>query len=188
MGRARSPVRADGGAGCRGHERAAGHRDRPGRRLGAGRAARRRDRLGPGARDRACRGIRSRRDFLAIEVFRAGLARTMLDAERAGLQNLRLVEANAPEVLAAPAAGGIRLGAVGVLPRPVAQEQAHEAPPGRRRSSRRSRPAAVRDGGMLRLATDWEDYALQMRDVLDDAPEFDATSRGSGRRASTAAC
>ena len=39
------------------------------------------------------------RDFLAIEVFRAGLARTMLDAERAGLQNLRLVEANAPEVL-----------------------------------------------------------------------------------------
>src|SRR3954469_22816104 len=39
------------------------------------------------------------RDFLAIEVFRAGLARTMLDAERAGLKNLRLVEANAPEVL-----------------------------------------------------------------------------------------
>ena len=39
------------------------------------------------------------RDFLAIEVFRAGLARTMLDAERAGVQNLRLVEANAPEVL-----------------------------------------------------------------------------------------
>src|SRR6478736_8346033 len=39
------------------------------------------------------------RSFLAIEVFRAGLARTMLDAEKAGLGNLRLVEANAPEVL-----------------------------------------------------------------------------------------
>ncbi|MDF2554329.1 MAG: tRNA ((46)-N7)-methyltransferase TrmB, partial [Microbacterium sp.] len=38
-------------------------------------------------------------DFLAVEVFRAGLARTMLDAERAGIRNLRLVEANAPEVL-----------------------------------------------------------------------------------------
>ncbi|MET0295861.1 MAG: tRNA (guanosine(46)-N7)-methyltransferase TrmB, partial [Microbacterium sp.] len=34
-------------------------------------------------------------DFLAVEVFRAGLARTMLDAEREGLTNLRLVEANA---------------------------------------------------------------------------------------------
>ena len=31
---------------------------------------------------------------------------------------------------------------------------------------------ALRDGGMLRLATDWEDYARQMRDVLDDAPAF----------------
>ncbi|MES2865605.1 MAG: tRNA (guanosine(46)-N7)-methyltransferase TrmB, partial [Actinomycetota bacterium] len=38
-------------------------------------------------------------DFLAIEVFRAGLARTMLDADKAGVRNLRLVEANAPEVL-----------------------------------------------------------------------------------------
>ena len=47
-------------------------------------------------------------DFLAVEVFRAGLARTMLDADRAEVHNLRLVEANAPEVLAAPAATGIR--------------------------------------------------------------------------------
>ena len=31
---------------------------------------------------------------------------------------------------------------------------------------------AIRDGGMLRLATDWEQYARQMRDVLDDAPDF----------------
>ena len=38
-------------------------------------------------------------DFLAVDVFRAGLARTMLDAERAGVRNLRLIEANAPEVL-----------------------------------------------------------------------------------------
>ena len=42
---------------------------------------------------------RSDANFLAVEVFRAGLARTMLDADRAGLSNLRLVEANAPEVI-----------------------------------------------------------------------------------------
>ena len=44
-------------------------------------------------------GSRPDTDFLAVEVFRAGLARTMLDAERAGIDNLRIVEANAPEVL-----------------------------------------------------------------------------------------
>ena len=38
-------------------------------------------------------------DFLAVEVFTAGLARTMLNAEKAAVDNLRLVEANAPEVL-----------------------------------------------------------------------------------------
>jgi len=64
-------------------------------------------------------------DFLAVEVFKAGLARTMRDADLAGVGNLRLVEANAPEVLE------------------------HLLP-----------------------ATDWEDYALQMRDVMDAAPAF----------------
>ena len=39
------------------------------------------------------------RDFIAIEVFRAGLARTMIRAEWADTTNLRLIEANAPEVL-----------------------------------------------------------------------------------------
>ena len=48
---------------------------------------------------------------------------------------------------------------------------------------------ALRDGGMLRLATDWEDYALQMRDVLDDAPGVRARLRGGvGASASTAGC
>ncbi|MET0861070.1 MAG: tRNA (guanosine(46)-N7)-methyltransferase TrmB, partial [Microbacterium sp.] len=31
-------------------------------------------------------------DFLAVEVFRAGLARTMLDAEKGAIDNLRLAE------------------------------------------------------------------------------------------------
>ena len=41
---------------------------------------------------------------------------------------------------------------------------------------------ALRDGGLLRLATDWEDYASQMRDVMTDAedfaPAFDAAPDG----------
>ncbi|MCG7415785.1 tRNA (guanosine(46)-N7)-methyltransferase TrmB [Microbacterium aurum] len=114
-------------------------------------------------------------DFLAVEVFRAGLARTMLDADRAGVRNLRLVEANAPEVLEH------------LLPEASVDEvwiffpdPWHKAKHNKRRLIAPAFPPlaarALRGGGMLRLATDWEDYALQMRDVMTDAefaPAFD---------------
>ncbi|MDE0547243.1 tRNA (guanosine(46)-N7)-methyltransferase TrmB [Microbacterium sp. C7(2022)] len=116
-------------------------------------------------------------DFLAIEVFRAGLARTMLDADRAGVRNLRLVEANAPEVLThlLPQASLDELWVFFPDPwhkkkhtkrRLVTTEFAAQA------------AGALREGGMLRLATDWEDYALQMRDVLDAAPDFERAFEG----------
>ncbi|MGV2904098.1 tRNA (guanine(46)-N(7))-methyltransferase TrmB, partial [Microbacterium sp. AGC62] len=37
---------------------------------------------------------------------------------------------------------------------------------------------ALKDGGLLRLATDWEDYALQMREVLDAEPLFERAFDG----------
>ena len=112
----------------------------------------------------------------------------MLDAERAGVDNLRLVEANAPEVLAAPAAAGIRLELWVFFPDPW-----HKTKHTKRRLVTPEFAAiaagALRDGGMLRLATDWEEYARQMRDVLDAAPEFARDVRGGvGRRASTGGC
>ena len=110
-------------------------------------------------------------DFLAVEVFRAGLARTMLDADRAGARNLRLVEANAPEVLEhlLPEASLDELWIF--FPDPW-----HKNRHTKRRLVAPPFPTLVAgalcDGGVLRLATDWEDYALQMRDVLDAAPGF----------------
>lgn len=110
-------------------------------------------------------------DFLAVEVYLAGLARTMLDADRAGATNLRLVEANAPEVLQhlLPAASVDELWVF--FPDPW-----HKKKHTKRRLVTDEFAAiaasALRDGGMLRLATDWEDYAVQMRDVLDRAPDF----------------
>ena len=117
------------------------------------------------------------RDFLAIEVFIAGLARTMLDADRAGVDNLRLVEANAPEVLAhlLPPASISELWLF--FPDPW-----HKTKHTKRRlvtaEFTRTAAAAVQEGGMLRLATDWEEYARQMRDVLDAAPEFSREFEG----------
>jgi tRNA (guanine-N7-)-methyltransferase len=116
-------------------------------------------------------------DFLAIEVFKAGLARTMLDADRAGARNLRLVEANAPEVLEhlLPEASVTELWVF--FPDPW-----HKKKHTKRRLVTAEFAAlaarALKDGGMLRLATDWEDYALQMRAVLGAATDFEAAFAG----------
>ncbi|MFV0318995.1 MAG: tRNA (guanosine(46)-N7)-methyltransferase TrmB [Microbacterium sp.] len=120
---------------------------------------------------------RPRDDFLAVEVFRAGLARTMLGAERAGAHNLRLVEANAPEVLEhfVPEASVAELWVF--FPDPW-----HKSRHVKRRLVKPGFGAlaerVLKDGGMLRLATDWEDYALQIREVLDDESGFERDFAG----------
>jgi tRNA (guanine-N7-)-methyltransferase len=116
-------------------------------------------------------------DFLAVEVFKAGLARTMLDADRAGVRNLRLVEANAPEVLEhlLPAAS---VDEVWVFFPDPWHKNKHTK---RRLVDADFAPvaaAALKGGGMLRLATDWEDYARQMRAVLDASPDFERAFEG----------
>jgi len=125
----------------------------------------------------AAAGARPEADFLAVEVFRAGVARTMLDADRAGVGNLRLVEADATDVLAT------------FLPEASIDEAwvFFPDPWHKKRHTKRRliRPGigrivgrALRDGGLLRLATDWEDYALQMREVLDAEPGFERAFEG----------
>lgn len=116
-------------------------------------------------------------DFLAVEVFRAGLARTMLDADRAGVKNLRVAEANAPEVLAK------------LLPEASADEvwvffpdPWHKVRHNKRRLIQPEFLPIVsrvlRDGGVLRMATDWEEYAEQMREVLDAGDDFERDFAG----------
>lgn len=116
-------------------------------------------------------------DFLAIEVFRAGLARTMLDADKAGVRNLRLVEANAPEVLESYLPAGSASEVWIFFPDPW-----HKTRHTKRRLVRAgfgdAAAHALEDGGLLRLATDWEDYALQMRAVLDAEPQFERAFEG----------
>jgi tRNA (guanine-N7-)-methyltransferase len=116
-------------------------------------------------------------DFLAIEVFRAGLARTMLDADKAGARNLRLVEANAPEVIEhlLPEASVHELWVF--FPDPWHKKKHTKrrlVTPGFAALAAR----VLEDGGMLRLATDWEDYALQMRGVMAGAADFEPAFAG----------
>ncbi len=116
-------------------------------------------------------------DFLAVEVFRAGLARTMLDADKAGVTNLRLAEANAPEVLSKllPPASVTEVWVF--FPDPWHKVRHNK----RRLIQPEFTPViadALRDGGLLRMATDWEEYALQMRDVLDASEQFERAFEG----------
>lgn len=111
-------------------------------------------------------------DFLAVEVFRAGLARTMLDADREGVRNIKMIEANAPEVLETLLPPGSVAEVWVFFPDPW-----HKNKHTKRRMVKAGfdqiAALALRGGGVLRLATDWEDYARQMREVLDAAPDFE---------------
>lgn len=112
------------------------------------------------------------RNFLAIEVYRAGLARTVFNAHSAGLTNLRLVDANAPEVLSTFLPAGSVDEVWIFFPDPW-----HKKRHTKRRMVKEGFPEvlhrALSDGGRVRLASDWEDYALQMREVLDAADGFE---------------
>lgn len=110
-------------------------------------------------------------NFLAVEVFRAGLARTIIRAELAELTNLRLAEINAPELLE----NYLPEGSVDELwvffPDPWKKVRHHKR---RLVNADFAQIAfqALRPGGVLRLATDWENYAEQMREVLDADARF----------------
>ncbi len=117
-------------------------------------------------------------NFLAVEVFRAGLARTIIRAEFAGLENLRLAEVNAPELLEKYLPAGSVDEIWVFFPDPWAKARHHK----RRLVSAEFAQLvhrALRPGGVLRLATDWEEYAEHMRDVLDGAEGFERDFSGA---------
>jgi tRNA (guanine-N7-)-methyltransferase len=108
--------------------------------------------------------------FLAVEVYEPGLARTARNAAEAGVDNLRLVEANAPEVLAAlPEASVDELWVFFPDPwRKARHTKRRLVDAGFCRQAAR----VLRSGGSLRLATDWASYADQMRDVVAADPDL----------------
>lgn len=117
------------------------------------------------------------RNFLAVEVFRAGLARTVIRAAEGGLENLRLAEVNAPELLEKYLPEGSVSEIWVFFPDPWKKSRHHK----RRLINEdfaRIAHRALRPGGLLRLGTDWENYAEWMRDVLDEAPGFERAFEG----------
>ncbi|MBE6484059.1 MAG: tRNA (guanosine(46)-N7)-methyltransferase TrmB [Actinomycetaceae bacterium] len=134
-------------------------------------------------------------NVLAIEAWHPGVARCMARAVKEGVHNIRLLEADAAQAL--PVLFGLRTAAYddprestvlrGVDPshpnagNPRAQEVWTFFPDPWRKARHRKRrlvaepfAAVVADvlapGGFWRLATDWDDYAWQMRDTVESEP------------------
>jgi tRNA (guanine-N7-)-methyltransferase len=116
-------------------------------------------------------------DFLAVEVYSPGLAQTVLRASQRDLTNVRLVQANAAELLATTLPAGSVDELWVFFPDPWHKSRHHKrrlvAPSFAALAERVLRAPGegdgARPGGTLRLATDWAEYAEQMIDVLDAA-------------------
>lgn len=118
-------------------------------------------------------------DCIGVEVHKPGVGHLLLGAEAAGLKNLRVICHDAVEVLQQQLApGSIQLIHI-FFPDPWHKKRHHKR--------RLIQPELVQllarvlaIGGTLRLATDWEHYAMQMREVIDASPSFANDAPGTG--------
>jgi tRNA (guanine-N7-)-methyltransferase len=114
-------------------------------------------------------------DYLGIEVHRAGVGRLLLQAETEKLSNLRVISHDAVEVLK----DGIRANSFDEIlvffPDPWHKKRHHK-----RRLIDSDFVALLADrmaqGAILRLATDWQDYAEQMLAVCNADPRLKSLS------------
>jgi tRNA (guanine-N7-)-methyltransferase len=119
------------------------------------------------------------RDYLGFEVHTPGVGHCLLRAAELSVTNLRV----------------IRHDAVDVIGNAIAAESLDEVLvyfadpwPKKRHHKRRIVQTAfadliasrLRDGGVWRLATDWQPYAEWMREVLDPHPLFENTAGDAG--------
>ena len=112
------------------------------------------------------------RDYLALEVWVPGIAKLISKAVDAGVDNIRVLEADVAQALP------IMLGDAC-----LDEVWTFFPDPWRKARHRKRRLVSdefalqvarvLRDEGVWRLATDWDDYAWQMRDVIEGCPLFE---------------
>jgi tRNA (guanine-N7-)-methyltransferase len=114
-------------------------------------------------------------DYLGIEVHRSGVGRLLLQAAQANLKNLRIVCHDAVEVLGLSIQNEAFDEVLVFFPDPWHKKRHHKR--------RLIDPAfavlladKLRSGGILRLATDWQDYAEQMLAVCNVTATLESLS------------
>lgn len=112
-------------------------------------------------------------NYVAVEVYKPGLAQLLLRAEHlGGLDNLRVLRGDAVDLLTDHIAPGSLSGARIFFPDPWPKKKHHKR--------RLVQPEFVKllasrlqEGGVLHMATDWEHYAAQMLAVCSAEPTLD---------------
>jgi tRNA (guanine-N7-)-methyltransferase len=114
-------------------------------------------------------------DYLGLEVHRPGVGRLLLRAGRAGVRNLRVICHDAVEVLRDAIADDSFDEILVFFPDPWHKKRHHKR--------RLIEPtfvamlsAKLRPGAVLRLATDWQEYAEQMLAVCNACPQLRSLS------------
>jgi len=111
------------------------------------------------------------RDYLGIEVHRPGVGHLFMLADANGSTNLRASQHDAVEVLREQIAPDVLDEVLVLFPDPWHKKRHHKRrliqPPFVELVASR-----MKAGGVFRLATDWEEYALQMLDVLGASALF----------------
>lgn len=110
-------------------------------------------------------------DYLGVEVHAPGVGALLREIGERGLSNLRIVQHDAVEVLRQMLAPGSLAGVHIFFPDPWHKKRHHKR--------RLVEPVfvglltrALRPGGILRLATDWEAYAVQMLEVCSSTAQL----------------
>lgn len=111
------------------------------------------------------------KNFIGIEVHRPGVGACLMDAEQAQITNLRVYEHDAVEILQDCIADASLAGVQIFFPDPWHKKRHHKR--------RLIQPEFVEllwqklaVGGVLHLATDWENYAEHMLEVMSAAPHW----------------
>lgn len=116
-------------------------------------------------------------DFLGIEVHRPGVGHLLLEIEQRALTNIRVICADAVEILRDHIAPASLDRVLLFFPDPWPKKRHHK-----RRILQPEFVTLIRErlkpGGRFHMATDWQDYAEQMLEVMDAAPGF---ANGAGR-------
>ena len=115
-------------------------------------------------------------DFIGVEVHEPGVGHCLIQAHRADIDNLRVISHDAIEVLQQqiPDAALARINLL--FPDPWPKKRHHK-----RRIVQPSFLTLAADklqaGGALYIATDWEDYAGHIDEVLDSSKDFELAER-----------
>lgn len=110
-------------------------------------------------------------NYLGVDVYLPGIGSLLDSLDKAGLDNVRVLNVDAVEVLTQHLPEQALQCIYLFFPDPWPKKRHHKRRLVQADFARRVR-RALAHGGMFHMATDWEEYALHMREVMEAAEGF----------------